>query len=58
MGKGVRGFGEELLAPHIDVGHVNKMFGEQHMVEQFALLEQAARVAVPVDVAPRGNLER
>ena len=48
----------ELLEPHIDVEGVKKGFGEQHEVDQLALLEQIARVGVPVDVGPGGNLER
>ena len=47
--------GGELLAPRIDVGQVNKCFGEQYTVDQFALLEQVARVGVSVDVCRGGS---
>ena len=52
------GLGWELLAPHIDAERVAKTFREQHSIDQFARLEEFARVGVPVDVAPRDNLER
>ena len=58
VGKVVWALGGELLAPHIDVERVKNFFGERHKVDQFALLEQIARVGVPVDVGPGGNLER
>ena len=47
--------GGELVAPHYDVGRVNIFFGEQHKVDQFALLEHIARVEVPVNVGPGEN---
>ena len=37
---------------------MTRFFGEQHHIDQFALLEQIARVGVTVDVGPGGNLER
>ena len=58
VGKVVWALGGELLAPHIDVKRVKKFFGERHKVDQFALLEQIARVGVPVDVGPGDYLER
>ena len=58
VGKAVWASGGELLAPHIDVERVKNYFGEQHKVDQFAQLEQIARVGVPVDVGPGGNFDR
>ena len=58
MGKVVCALGGELLVPHIDVGCVKMVFGEQRKVDQFALLEQITRVGVPVDVGPEGDLEQ
>lgn len=57
MGKVVWSLGGELLAKHIDVECVTNFFREQHKVDQFAPLEQMARIEVPVDVGPEGNLE-
>ena len=37
---------------------MKNVFGEQHKVDQFTLLEQIARVGVSVDVGPGGNVER
>ena len=54
----VWGLGGKILAPQIEVGRVTRFFGEQHRIDQFALLEQIARVGVPVDVGPGGNLAR
>ena len=54
----VWGLGGKILAPHIEVGRVTRFFGEQHHIDQFALLDQIARVGVPVGVGPGGNLER
>ena len=54
----VWGLGGKLLAPHIEVERVTRFVGEQHHIDQFSLLEQIARVGVPVDVGPGGNLER
>ena len=50
--------GGKLLAPHIDAERVTRFLGEQHNVDQFELLEQMARLGVPVDVGPGGNLAR
>ena len=36
---------------------VTEFFGEQHNIDQFARLEQIARVGVPMDVGLGGNLE-
>lgn len=47
-----------MLATHIDAERVTKFFKEQHNVDQFSRLERVARVGVPVDVGPGGNLER
>ena len=51
MGKVVCDFGGELFARQIDDGRVTKVFGEQHNIDQFALLEQVVRVGVPNDGA-------
>ena len=48
--------GGELLAPHFDVEQVKNVFGEQHQIDQLALLGQMARVGTPVDVAPGGKV--
>ena len=58
VGNVVWAFGGELLAPHIDVERGKNFFGEQHKVDHFARLEQIARVGMPVDVGPGGNVER
>ena len=50
--------GGKLLAPHIDTECLTRLLGEQHNIDQFALLEQIVRVGVPVDVGPGGNLGR
>ena len=49
---------ERFLEPHIDAERVTSFFREQHNIDKFALLEQNARVGVPVNVGPGGNLER
>ena len=54
----VRELRGELLTPNIDVGRVTNLLGEQHNIDQFALLEHIARVGAPVDVGPGGNLDR
>ena len=54
----VWGLGGKLPAPQIEVGRMTRFFGEQHHIDQFALLEQIARVGVTVDVGPGGNLAR
>ena len=56
LAKVVRGLEGELLAPHIDAKWLTRFFGEQHNIDQFKRLEQIARVGVPVDVGPGGNL--
>ena len=50
--------GGKLLVPHVDAEWVTTFFGEEHNIDQLALLEQIARVGVLVDVGPRRNLER
>ena len=58
LAKVVWGLGGIFLAPHIEVGRVTRLIGEQHNIDQFALLEQIARVGLSVDVGSGGNLER
>ena len=58
VGKVMWASGGELFAPHTDVDRVKKCFWEQRKVDKFALLEQLARVGVPVDVGTGGNPER
>ena len=43
---------------HKEVAWVTRFFEEQRNIDQVALLEQIARVGVPVALGPGGNLER
>ena len=54
----VWGLGGKLLALHKEVAWVTRFFEEQRNIDQVALLEQIARVGVPVALGPGGNLER
>ena len=50
--------GGRLLAPHIDAERVTRFIGEQHSIDQFALLEYIVKVGAPADVDTGDDIER
>ena len=54
----VRWLGGSLTAPHMIPERVEAFFGDQHRFLRIDKLKHTARVGVPVDVPPSGDLTK
>ena len=50
--------GRQLTAPNMDPARVEAFFGDKHSFPGIEMLKQIARVGVPVDVLPGGDLAK